>query len=354
MSTSSPSEILTPDRTSPYQLPEPTFNKLELFGLGFVGFIISALVFGLSYIPLVLLISPLIVVLTNGEVYLDRFSSIEWAACCALVFAMFVSGAGFGTERVRKSWLTHLFVPLMIWTSILLISTYYGISTILGTLGLIVALAASTAAGGEFARRCLSSSQPTDLTPRSNLYHMWMLFKTTALQLVATIIVFAGAFVAFEKLSDRATEILFVGRPAPKAQFNTAAGASWSLEDQRGKVLILVLSGNLRFAQTSQKYSELAHICKKRSHRNDLEMVVVSLPELRKTNMIRSIDEALQLYEPNDPLNRSRLCFNDIVPSIYLFDREGTIVMAKRVGVFYDTKMKEWDDEVERLLGSVE
>lgn len=163
------------------------------------------------------------------------------------------------------------------------------------------------------------------------------LFLLTIFALTCLCIGFVAGFLSYTPLVTWNAEKYYRNRrgkfsdkPAPTLATRTVDNNSWSLQDYRGKI-VLVNFWAVWCAPCLQEIPELKEIYSKYKNHPDFFMVGVSLDQQKEVTTQfckqRQI-EWLQLYEDDQGWNNSLARAFDIqfIPSIWLIDRGGNII----------------------------
>lgn len=140
----------------------------------------------------------------------------------------------------------------------------------------------------------------------------------------------------------------YLDQPAPLFTTTTLDGTSWSLEDQRGKVILIDFWASW-CGPCIQAMPHLRKIHTKYGDREDFVMIGVSVDDYRG-NLLRSIDKHdvtwEQLFEEGMGWENSvaRLYEVDGIPHVLIVDQEGVIRA-------YDPAGRQIDRALEELLG---
>ena len=145
-------------------------------------------------------------------------------------------------------------------------------------------------------------------------------------------------------LSQSAQNSIYGGQTAPATVYHTADDDAWSVEEHRGKV-VLVEFWAPWCAPCVASFPHLKHIHEKYSQHEDFEMVSVSSGSVEQSLETFSKQDAQWrlLFPPSETGEADLRPYG--IPSAYIIDRDGKITAAHIRGAAIDA-------ELEKLFGS--
>lgn len=335
-------------------------DGLEIAAVTLVSLLITAFCYVFTFFVLFVFLSPVVTILSSGNVLLGRGDAGDFSALGALPLVLFVYsllGYRLTNGKTVVGLKLYSFVALWcVWTVALAGLAYVGILSVNNFIVLVIANAVAVSLGC-LGDRLLPAPREKKIKIRTDL--QW--FGFIAAQSLVVAIVGIPAFVAFVyctvSVSQQADHIAFCGKAAPAASYVNLDGGTWELGDQKGKVVLL----NFMDRSSGSEYvmlPALTQISEKFGDRSDFTMASISL-ESGKTTWFdeQEVDWALLKDESLSNEAFQRGC-GLALPRTFLIDQDGIVRSVFHEGLWGQDFSLEGDvlpqveQEIAQLLDS--
>ena len=315
--------------------PFDSFRIVELIAHELQAFVCS-LIAALFLAPVLLLnLSSLIVIFSNGEI--DGIDVVYWELSVAVTVVLFGYGLLIGTKR-KPGRYNRMLVQCMFWA--IPVSCLYAVGfwSALFCVGKMVADAGLMAFGAVIGSRIANFSF-VKLCGRlsTNLFRFeyskrgvcrWALaiIFTSIPGAALLLVLFVGACIGSQYLQNHAEQVRWVGKPAPAATLTTPDGQTWSLQEHRGKVVLLEHCEPAR-ETSNAAFPHLKNIHEKFRDHEDFVMASVSWGDKESSvDWFDGQEAGWELLSPGDNWEAGFLPKSiPRAPTAYLIDRDGTV-----------------------------
>ena len=252
--------------------PSPV-EAVEIAALTLGGFVTTAIFYVMVFVCSLQLLAPVVTILSGGEVLLGRMDAGGYSALWSLPVVLL--GYSLFLTRTTPNGRTHLLLALWgVWTAITFALAYIGFLSVTHFIILAIANAVALALGN-FIGSLLPA--PRSKKPKIRTDLQWLgFFGLQALVILPLGFCALFGFVCCISYANQyADQIGFVGKLAPAVCLETVDGGTWTLEEHKGKVVLL------EFEDRGSRFDEismlaLSQISNKFGGRSDFVMASVA------------------------------------------------------------------------------